>query len=59
MTGPILQRPEGITQKEIAAHMTTTKATGTIIVNAIALSIVVPSFVRQVLMVPLPSANIV
>jgi hypothetical protein len=42
MTGPILQRPEGIRRNEIAAQMTVAKAMGTSIVNAIALSIVVP-----------------
>jgi hypothetical protein len=42
MTGPILQRPEDIRRKDIAAQMTVTKATGTTIVNAITLSIVVP-----------------
>jgi len=35
MTGPILQRPEGMRRKEIAAQITVTKATGTSIVNTI------------------------
>ena len=42
MTGPILQRPEGIRRKEIAVQMTVIKATGTSVVSAIALSIMVP-----------------
>ena len=41
MTGPILQRPEGIKRKEIAAQITATKTTGVSIVNAIALGITV------------------
>jgi hypothetical protein len=44
MTGPILQMPEGIRRKEIAAQITATKTTGVSIVNAIALGIAVPSF---------------
>ena len=43
MTGPILQMPEGIRRKEIAAQITATKTTGVSIVNAIALGIAVPS----------------
>jgi hypothetical protein len=39
MTGPILQRPEGIRRKEIA--VTATKTTRVSIVNAIALGITV------------------
>jgi len=41
MTGPILQRPEGIRRKEIAMQITVTKTTGVSIVNAIALGITV------------------
>jgi hypothetical protein len=41
MTGPILQRPEGIRRKEIAAQITATKTTGVSIVTAIALGIMV------------------
>ena len=41
MTGPILQMPEGIRRKEIAAQITATKTTGVSIVNAIVLGITV------------------
>jgi hypothetical protein len=41
ITGPILQRPDGIRRKEIAAQITATKTTGVSIVNAIALGIMV------------------
>ena len=41
MTGPILQMPEGIRRKEIAAQITATKTTRVSIVNAIALGITV------------------
>ena len=37
MTGPILQRPEGIRLKEIEVQIAATKTTGAYIVNAIAL----------------------
>ena len=47
MTGPILQRPEGIRRKEIAAQMTVIKATGTSVVSAMALSIVVPGLLGR------------
>jgi hypothetical protein len=39
MTGPILQRPEGIRLKEIEVQIAATKTTGANIVNAIALGI--------------------
>src|SRR5262245_59167176 len=41
MTGRILQRPEGIRRKEIAAQITATKTTGVSIMSAIALGITV------------------
>ena len=41
MTGPILQMPEGIRRKEIAAQITATKTMGVSIVTAIALGITV------------------
>ena len=41
MTGPILQRPEGVRRKEIAAQITATKTMRVSIVNAIALGITV------------------
>jgi len=47
MTGPILQRPEGIRRKEIAAQMTVIKATGTSVVSAMALSIMVPGLLGR------------
>jgi hypothetical protein len=47
MTGPILQRPEGIRRKEIAAQITATKTTGVSVVNAIALGIVVRHLLGQ------------
>src|SRR5262249_50806302 len=41
MTGPILERPEGIRRKDIAVQITATKTTGVSIVNASALGITV------------------
>jgi hypothetical protein len=41
ITGPILQRPEGIRRKEIAAQIIATKTTGVSIVNVIALGMMV------------------
>jgi hypothetical protein len=39
MTGPILQRPEGIRRKEVEVQITATKTTGVKVGNAIALGI--------------------